>query len=249
MASAHPPWSLSFTTTFAATRNEVRMRINNMLNAIKKIKWPSIGDVLLTIIGATMCGFGVGLTNWAALGLDAIGVFQDGVRNVMGLPNDQLGVAVNLINVVIVVFLLIFARKYVSVGTIVYFIFFGIFIDLATRLCNMLFPEPVLVLRIGVTTVGLLILYIGLGLYIAIDIGVDTFTGVVLFIRDHTKLELKYVKIIFDVAIFVIGALLGGTLGVATLVSASIGGPCIQFFSTKIQKINFKMKLKDYKEI
>ena len=70
-----------------------------------------------------------------------------------------------------------------------------------------------------------------------------------MFIRDHTKLELKYVKIIFDVAIFVIGALLGGTLGVATLVSASIGGPCIQFFSTKIQKSCFKMKLKDYKEI
>ena len=38
-------------------------------------KIPSFGDIILTVIGAILCGLGCGFMNYAALGMDAIGLF------------------------------------------------------------------------------------------------------------------------------------------------------------------------------
>ena len=41
-----------------------------------------------------------------------------------------------------------------------------------------------------------------------------------------------------------IGILLGGKIGVITVISIALGGPVIAFFTRKVQKIYFKRKLK-----
>ena len=79
------------------------------------------------------------------------------------------------------------------------------------------------------------------------SIGMDAFTGIVLYLSDITHFEFKYVKIAFDIVLIIIGAVLGGALGVPTVITMVVGGPLINFFTKRVQGIYFKIKLRSMK--
>lgn len=87
---------------------------------------------------------------------------------------------------------------------------------------------------------GCVLLSLGVAIYITVDIGVDPFTGVVLVLRDVLKKEYRYVKIGFDLTMVILGTLLGGRLGVVTVVTALAVGPVIQFFTRLLKKYFIK---------
>lgn len=213
----------------------------------KKLVLPNIYDILLALIGVSLCGMGVGFANSAALGLDSIGIFYDGIRNILNFSSDMLGVASFIVSAVIIAFLFFAARKYVSLGTFIYIIAYGSFITVGMLIYDAIVKENTLFARILFSIIGYLILYIGIGIYIAIDIGMDAFTGIVLFLTDKTHFEMKYVKIVFDVVLIIIGTVLGGTLGAATFITMVVAGPLINVFSKQFQKLYFKFKLKNIK--
>lgn len=215
---------------------------------MKKINIPNITDIMLAAVGSILCGFGVGLNNGANMGFDGIGVMYDGVRNVLGLNSSQLGFASLIVNLIIIIFLFFAARKYISLGTIIYMAGYSAFTDIGSYTYSLIFHEPTIPIRIIIALIGCAMLYLGLGIYVAIDIGVDSFTGLVLLLRDKTHFELKYVKIAFDISMIVLGVLLGGQFGFITIVAAFLGGPSIQFTADKIQKLYFKRKIKKYKK-
>ena len=213
----------------------------------KKLTKLNIYDILFALIGVSLCGIGVGFANCAALGLDSIGILYDGIRNILGFSADMLGVASFIVSGVLVIFLFFAARKYVSLGTFIYIVAYGSFITVGNIIYSALIYENTMFVRIVFSVLGYLLLYLGIAIYVAIDIGVDSFTGVVLYLTDVTHFEMKYVKIVFDIALIIIGAVLGGTLGVATFVTMVLAGPIIQFLTKRCQKMYFKFKLRDVK--
>ena len=210
----------------------------------KKFKLPSVVDTALAVAGAILCGLGCGLVNFASVGMDSVGIFYDGIRNILNLEPDQIGYASYIVSFALSIFLLFADRKYVSFGSIIYILVYGEFANLGTMLSSMLIRTDNMIVRYAVSVSGLMILFLGLGIYIAIDIGVDAFTGVVLWLSNITHKKMEAVKIIFDLALTIIGILLGGKIGVITVVSIAVGGPVIAFFTKKVQKIYFKQKLK-----
>ena len=64
----------------------------------------------------------------------------------------------------------------------------------------------------------------------------DPFTGLVLVLWGVIKKEYRYVKIGFDLAMVVLGTVLGGKLGVVTVVTALAVGPIIQIFMGVLKK-------------
>lgn len=210
----------------------------------KKFKLPSVVDTALAVAGAILCGLGCGLVNFASVGMDSVGIFYDGIRNILNLEPDQIGYASYIVSFALSIFLLFADRKYVSFGSIIYILVYGEFANLGTMLGSMLIRTDNMIIRYAVSVSGLMILFLGLGIYIAIDIGVDAFTGVVLWLSNITHKKMETVKIIFDLALTIIGILLGGKIGVITVVSIAVGGPVIAFFTKKVQKIYFKQKLK-----
>ena len=74
-------------------------------------------------------------------------------------------------------------------------------------------------------------------MFIVADIGLDPFTGFVMVIQDAVKKEYRYVKIAFDVCCVALGFLLGGKLGVITIITALVAGPLIQFLAGIIKKL------------
>lgn len=200
-------------------------------------------NILAAAAGVFLVGVGVAFNNCAGLGNDPIGIVYDGIRNAGGMSAEQLGMASNIVNVVLMVFLFFAARRYVSVGTFVYLLPYGFCVDAGNFLYRMLAPSDGLAVRVGFSVAGCLLLYLGVAVYITVDIGVDPFTGVVLWLRDVLKKEYRIVKVCFDVAMIVIGTLLGGKLGAVTIVTALTAGPVIQYFSWLLKTYLLKEKI------
>lgn len=207
---------------------------------MKDYKIPNIIDIFLTLFASILCGMGCGFVNFASLGMDAIGIFYDGIRNVLKLSPEQIGTASYVVCFILSVFLLIVARKYVSIGSVIYILMYGFFANVGTVMWEHLISGDNLIIRILVAILGFLILYIGLGIFIAVDIGVDAFTGVMLWICDITKKDMKIVKPVCDIGLTIIGAVLGGTLGAFTFISIILGGICLSAITKQFQKFYIK---------
>ena len=136
-----------------------------------------------------------------------------------------------------------------SFGTVIYVLLYSSCISVGNEIYRWITGGlEELWIRILFSVLGFLLLYVGLGIYVAIDIGVDAFTGMVLYLRDVTKVDLKYVKMVFDVALILLGALMGGALGVATFVTMLVAGPMIQWLSKRFQALYFHGKVKKEKQ-
>lgn len=195
-------------------------------------------SVLIALIGILLVGVGVAFNNCAGLGNDPVGIVYDGIRSVTGMGAEQLGLASNIVNLSLALLVFFTGRKYISVGTLVYFLPYGFFVELGILLYQFLAPETGgLAVQIAFSVVGCLLLYLGVAVYITMDIGVDPFTGIVLVIRDAVKKEYRIVKIIFDITMIILGTVLGGKLGAVTIITALTAGPVIQFFSGKLHRL------------
>lgn len=197
----------------------------------------SVSTILVALIGVFFCGAGVGINNMASLGNDSVGILYDGFLNTFGL---ELSMASNIVNISLVVLLLFIGRKFVSLGTIIYLVPYGLCVSAGISIANVLRFSDSLAASIMLAVVGSLILCMGIALFIVIDIGVDPFTGVVLVLVEKLKKEYKFVKIGFDISCIIIGFLLGGKAGVVTLVLAVCLGPSIQFFVKLFTKLLVK---------
>lgn len=69
---------------------------------------------------------------------------------------------------------------------------------------------------------------------------VDPMTGLALWIGEKLKWEYRRAKVLFDLSLTVIGFLLGGKLGVVTIVASLVAGPMIQMFSEWVKFLGRK---------
>ena len=197
-------------------------------------------SILAAAFGVLLVGGGVAFNNCAGFGNDPVGIVYDGIRSISGMNQAQLGMASNAVNIVLLVFLFFVGRLYVSVGTFVYLLPYGFCVDLGNFLYGLHGASEDIWVRVVFSVLGCVLLSLGVAIYITVDIGVDPFTGVVLVLRDVLKKEYRYVKIGFDLTMVILGTLLGGRLGVVTVVTALAVGPVIQFFTRLLKKYFIK---------
>lgn len=190
-----------------------------------------IKKILLALIGTAFTSCGMAFNSAACLGNDPVAVFYDGIRNTAHLSSGQLGIATNIINYSLMVLVFLISRKYVNIGTFLYTLPMGNFIDWSTMLYNKLGIPHTLGWQIFSSCCGCLMLYLGISMFISLNVGVDPITGTIMIIKDHSHLSYKTIKVIADLVTLVAGILLGGKFGVVTVVSAFIAGPLIQWLS------------------
>ena len=86
--------------------------------------------IILAILGIILVGTGVAFNAAAALGNDPVGIVYDGIRSALNLSSEQLGMASNIVNIVLVVIIFFWERHYVNIGTFIYIIPYGFVVDL-----------------------------------------------------------------------------------------------------------------------
>lgn len=192
--------------------------------------------IMLALLGIFMVAVGVAFNAAAGFGNDPVGIIYDGVRSAAGLSGEQLGFVSNFVNIALIIILLFVGRRYIHIGTLIYILPYGFFVTIGTNLYNLLFTSGAFYSRLIAVVIGCLLIYIGVGFYITVNIGLDPFTGVVMVLSDWAHWEFRKMKICFDICMIILGTLLGGKLGMITLITALTAGPMIQYFSTLFTK-------------
>lgn len=192
--------------------------------------------VLIAIIGIFFVGLGIAFNAGTLFGNDPIAILYDGMRSMLGMAPEQLGLISNAVNIAMIVILFFIGKRYINIGTLIYILPFGFFVSIGTYIYNLVINQDSLVQRVISAFIGCSATYFGVALFIVVNIGLDPFTGVVMVIADKIGWNFRKTKIWFDIVMVLIGYLLGGKLGIITLITVATAGPTIQFFSDAMKR-------------
>lgn len=211
-----------------------------MNNSISNLNGKSLKSLLINIVialcGVALVGFGIAFNSAAMLGNDAVAILYDGVRSIFKLPVNKLGIVTNAVNYLIIIIVLVLNKRYINIGTFIYTIPMGTFVGIGAKIYEYINFPDILEFRILSSIFGCLMLFIGLGIFISIDIGLDPFTAITMILKDKINSQYKTAKVICDLSSLLIGFSLGGKAGIVTIMAALLGGPIIQFVSELIKK-------------
>ncbi len=181
---------------------------------------------ILIEIGLAISSLGTALFYSADLGSSAMATFCDGLHL---LINTSYGTANTLANIVLLVVLFILDKKYIGIGTILCVFTIGPWVNLFMAIL-----EPInlntlnIVIRILLTVCGASLMGVGLGIYMAVNKGFGALEGIVKFICQKYKIEVKTAKVVQDLILVVCGIILGAQWGIGTIVGILLCGPVLQ---------------------
>ena len=193
----------------------------------------------LLLAGLAVAHLGVTLFLEMDLGSDPFNVLIQGIH--LGLPwpgwvtHGQVHLLVSLL---ILVILLAVARSLVGVGTVLCMALGGPIIDLYTLwLSPFIHPGLPLPVRLGLLVAGCLILAFGMTIVIRSQAGTGPNDLVAVVLSDKSGKPFGSVRVGVDLSFAAIGFLLGGVVGVGTLVCAFLVGPAAQRFFPLSQRL------------
>lgn len=182
-----------------------------------------IKRILILFFGIYLFGLALTFIIYCGLGMDAWNVFHDGLGKVFGL---SLGYITILVSVVMMVVAMIFGEP-LGIGTIVNGVFVGIFIqmhmdlEIFTMQTNLLMG--LLYLFIGTVLIGFASYF-----YMKPGLGSGPRDSFNLALSKRTGLKMGYAKSIVETIVVIIGMILGGSFGLATILGAIFTGIIVQ---------------------
>ena len=195
--------------------------------------------VIELLIGLTIAHLGVTLFLQADLGSDPFNVLIQGLFRFLPWPAFMTHGNVHVgVSFLIILALLMVDRSYVRIGTLLCMILGGPIIDMFTVvLAPVIHNESAMVLRLLALVLGCVILAFGMTIVIKSQAGTGPNDLVAVVISDKAKKKFGTVRIIVDVSFALAGFLLGGTVGLGTIVCACLVGPTAQIFMPWSEKI------------
>ncbi len=179
---------------------------------------------LFFVGGITLMAFGISLTiKGQAIGIGPWDVLHVGLYNHLGLT---IGTWAILTGVIIVLVTMIGTKRLPQLGTIINIICIGSLIDLF----NWLLPEPTsFVSQLIWFLLGVVIMSIGIGIYVSPNIGAGPRDSLMLLIVKKTGWSIKWVRTFLELTVALAGWLLGGPIGLGTILIALLLGQIVHY--------------------
>lgn len=212
--------------------------MNKAINLFKRI--------ILFFVGMSIIQFGVALFLKTNIGSDPFTVFTQGLAltlNKTGLKNFSLvklisgsnevttGVAMIIILAILFTAIIVLEKSRIKIGTLICVVGVGPIIDLGVRLVSYFPVESYnYVVKSLLIVFGCLIIAIGFSILSAANVGVAPNDIVPFIIQDKTKVEYRWIRIALDGGFLIIGFILGGKIGIGTVIAMLSTGPFIQFY-------------------
>ena len=195
--------------------------------------------VILLLIGLTIAHLGVTLFLLADLGSDPFNVLIQGLFRFLPWPGFMTHGYVHMgVSFLIILVLLVVDRSYVRIGTLLCMFLGGPIIDVFTILLGSLInAQSAMALRLVALVAGCVILAFGMTIVIQSKAGTGPNDLVAVVISDKTRWKFGVVRICVDVCFALAGFLLGGTVGLGTIIRAFLVGPAAQIFMPLSGKI------------
>lgn len=186
--------------------------------------------------GLILCAIGIVTILNSNLGLSPWDVLNQGLNNIFGIT---LGEANLFVGIFVVSFSLILKQP-IGSGTILNLLLVGVFIDTIMYL-DFIPKGDSFLFRVLLLVVGIIIFSYGCYLYISTGMGCGPRDGLMIILTKKTKYSLSQIKTAIEICALSAGFLLGGFVGVGTVISSLCVGPLIQFF--------FRLNNKDVKAL
>ena len=195
--------------------------------------------VILLLIGLTIAHLGVTLFLLADLGSDPFNVLIQGLFRFLPWPGFMTHGYVHMgVSFLIILVLLVVDRNYIRIGTLLCMFLGGPIIDVFTILLGGLInAQSAMALRLVALVAGCVILAFGMTIVIQSKAGTGPNDLVAVVISDKTRWKFGVVRICVDVCFALAGFLLGGIVGLGTIICAFLVGPAAQIFMPLSGKI------------
>lgn len=192
--------------------------------------------IILLVLGLIVAHLGVTLFVVSELGSDTFTIFVQGMANIVGIT---LGTMHVITLCILTVFMLIFAKGYIKIGSIVCATCGGWIIDFFVWLFDgRVSADSAMWIRIIVMLLGVVILSAGMSLVIKSDAGTGPNDLVAIILTDKIKkFQFRTVRIGCDIFFTACGFLLGATVGIGTVAALMLVGPTVQWFMPKSEKL------------
>ena len=191
--------------------------------------------ILGMIAGVVIIGIGIAVFKFSRLGNDSISALNLRLAELVGLPFSIENV---LMNLCLFVPQLLWGRRYIGLGTIINSFCIGFIVtftgDAMTAVFGSADTLPVQLLWVAV---AVLVIALGCSLYQTADLGVAPYDALSLVMSEKLKkVPYFWCRIFTDAVCTLIAFLLGGIVGIGTLVCALGLGPFISFFDRHISR-------------
>ena len=175
------------------------------------------------LLGLVLYALGIVVTINANVGYAPWEVFHVGLADTTGLT---LGVASIIAGVVIVIIVTALGEK-LGLGTIASMILTGVFIDVIVML-NVIPTSENLAVGIIMLAAGMFIIALGSYFYMKAAFGAGPRDNLMVVLTRKTKIPVGVCRLLVELLVTLIGWLLGGMVGIGTVVSFIGIGICVQ---------------------
>ena len=177
-------------------------------------------------LGLVLFGLSMGLLIAADLGLDPWDVFHQGLAEKSGI---RFGWVVILVGAAVLL-AWIPLRQRPGIGTVSNVVVVGLAVDAALAVL----PEPEhLAVRSALLVAGIVLNGVATGLYVGAGLGPGPRDGLMTGLARRGR-SIRVVRTSIEVAVLAVGWLMGGTVGVGTVLFAVTIGPLVHFFIPRL---------------
>ncbi len=190
-----------------------------------------------------LMGFSVSVFSYSGMGVDPYTALNMSVSEILGISFGFWQMCLNGAILVLVGFV---SKKLISVGTVFNMIGVGYVCEFFTNIYDAILPaEKTFLVRIICMALGVFLLSLSASLYFNCNLGVSPYDALGFVMEEKTKLKYKWCRVATDLICTASAIVMGGPVGVGTVVTAFFMGPVVSFcdntISKKVMKHRFKL--------
>lgn len=192
------------------------------------MKYSRLETTIGILASILLTGLGVALFIHADLGSDTITVMVDGIHRSLHV---SIGSASRIYNSIMLVIALVLSYKNIGWATIVYALTVGFAMDFFEQLLAPLhIVEAGMIVRLGAVVLAQLCFGLTYALLIKYRKGMNQVDAIAYAIVNWTHIDFKWIRTGMDVLLLVSGYLLGGVVGIGSIVAMTTTGILIDLF-------------------
>ncbi len=174
------------------------------------------------VTGITMIGIGVAFNYMANLGLGPWGVLHDGISKTISITYGQAGILTSLISLLLWIPL----KQKPGIATIFDAFWIGLTADF---IINIIPDAQSLLIQIIYLITGITLIGLGTAIYVGGDLGAGPRDGIMVGL-EKLGLKIGTARTLLEFVAFSIGFLLGGKIGIASIIIVLSIGRVLQAF-------------------
>jgi len=186
------------------------------------------------IVGLTLLSLGISTMIIANVGAGAWDAMYVGLSDITGL---SVGTWILLVGIFLILLNGLLLKKIPEFLAVITILIIGALIDFWLLVVFSGFLLTDLSLRILMFIGSILIIALGISLYLQSSFARNPMDTLMMAIKVRTGKSLAFSKTVMEITVFIIALLIGGPIGIGTVIVTLLIGPLIQLFYSPVTKL------------